>query len=181
MVGVLTVRSLVHLCRGISDRDLAAMVVYLRSVSPVHHATERSTYPSPIESQGQPIASVPDPQNDPVARGAYLAVNLAHCMNCHSARLADGRKDPTRPGASGATFVGPWGTAIARNISSDPEAGVGKWTDAQILSAITRGISPDGRPLVRPMGGRASVWMRLTDTDKQDLLAYIRSLLPQEP
>lgn len=102
-------------------------------------------------------------------------------MNCHSARLADGRKDPTRLGASGATFVGPWGTAIARNISSHPELGVGHWTDAQILSAITRGVSPDGRPLVRPMGGHASVWMRLTDTDQRDLLAYIRSLPPQEP
>jgi hypothetical protein len=62
-----------------------------------------------------------------------------------------------------------------------PELGVGLWTDAQILGAITRGVSPDGRPLVRPMGGHASVWTRLTDTDRRDLLAYIRSLPPQEP
>jgi hypothetical protein len=89
--------------RGISDHDLAAMVAYLRTSSPVHHTTERSSYPQGVIPQGAPIASVPDPENDPVARGSYLAVNLAHCMNCHSARLADGRRDPTRPGASGAT------------------------------------------------------------------------------
>ena len=44
--------------RGISDRDLAAIVAYLRTVPPVHHATERSTYPTAIESQGPPVASV---------------------------------------------------------------------------------------------------------------------------
>jgi len=42
-------------------------------------------------------------------------------------------------------------------------------------------VSPDGRPLVRPMGGRAPVWAQLTNADQRDLLAYIRSLPPQAP
>lgn len=167
--------------RGISDHDLASMVAYLRTASPVRHTTERSAYPTAVVRRDALVTSVPDPADNPVARGAYLAGNLAHCMNCHSARLADGRKDPERPGASGATFVGPWGTAIARNISSHPELGVGLWTDAQLIGAITHGVSPDGRPLVRPMGGRAPVWAQLTNADQRDLLAYIRSLPPQAP
>jgi len=169
--------------RGISDRDLAAMVAYLRAIPPVRHAVaERSTYPFPPQPAGPPVASVPDPpEDDPVARGAYLAIHLAHCMNCHSPQLAEGRRDPARPGATGIAFHGPWGAAAARNISSHPERGLGRWTDEQILRALTQGISADGRKLAPPMSARAPVLVRLTERDKRDLLAYIRSLPPQEP
>ena len=73
--------------RGISDRDLAALVAWLRTVPPVRHAVaERSRYPFALTSVGTPVASVPGPPDeDPVARGRYIAVNLAHCMDCHSA------------------------------------------------------------------------------------------------
>jgi hypothetical protein len=30
------------------------------------------------------------------------------------------------------------------------------------------------------MGGRAPIWARMTERDKHDLLAYVRSLPPQE-
>jgi mono/diheme cytochrome c family protein len=169
--------------RDIADRDLAAMVAYLRTIPPVRHAmTERSTYSFPLTPHGPPVASVPDPpETDPVARGAYLAVNLAHCMDCHSAQLSEGRRDPARPGATGLVLEGPWGVVVARNISAHPDLGIGRWTDAQVLDAITRGVSADGRRLAPPMGGRAPIWARLTERDRRDLLAYIRSLPPQEP
>ena len=168
--------------RGISDRDLAAIVAHLRTVPPVRHEVkERSTYPFPLEPHGPPVASVPDPpENDPVARGAYLAINLAHCMDCHSAQLSEGRRDTARHGATGIVLEGPFGAVVARNISSHPEHGIGRWTDEQILRAITQGVSADGRRLAPPMGGRAPIWTRLAERDKRDLLAYIRSLPPQE-
>ncbi len=168
--------------RGISDRDLAAMVAYLRTVPPVRHAVaERSHYPFELTPRGPPVASVPDPpEDDPVKRGEYLAVNLAHCMECHTGRTAEGQRDPARRGAPGSVFEGPWGAVQAPNISSHPERGIGRWTDEQIMRAITQGISADGRRLVPPMGGRAPVWARLSERDARDLLAYIRSLPAQE-
>ena len=168
--------------RGISDRDLAAIVAYLRTVRPVRHEVkECSSYSFPLTPPGPPVATVPDPpEDDPVARGAYLAVNLAHCMDCHSPQLAEGRRDPARPGATGITLEGPFGVTVARNISSHPEHGLGRWTDEQVLRALTQGVSADGRRLAPPMGGRAPVFARLTERDKRDLLAYLRSLPPQE-
>ena len=168
--------------RGISDRDLAAMVAHLRTVPPVRHEVkERSAYPSPLTPHGPPVASVPEPPaNDPVARGAYLAVNIVHCMDCHSAQLSEGRRDPARPGATGLVLEGPWGAAAARNISSHPDAGIGRWTDEQVLRAITQGVSADGRRLAPPMAGRAPIWGRMTERDQRDILAYLRSLPPQE-
>lgn len=168
--------------RGIADRDLAAMVAYLRAIPPLRHVVaERSRYAAPPTPPGPPVASVPAPADNPVARGEYLAVNLAHCMDCHSAQLAEGRRDPARPGAAGLVLEGPWGVVVARNISAHPEQGIGRWTDAQVLSAITRGVAADGRRLAPPMAARTATWGRMTAGDLDDLVAYLRSLPPQEP
>jgi len=168
--------------RGISDRDLAALVAWLRTVPPVRHAiAERSRYPFTLVPAGPPVATVPEPPDeDPVARGRYIAVNLAHCMDCHSGQIAEGRANPQRRGAPGLMLEGPWGAVQARNISSHPEYGIGRWTDEQILDAITRGVSADGRRLAPPMAGRAPVWARMTPEDQRALVAYLRSLPPQE-
>jgi mono/diheme cytochrome c family protein len=168
--------------RGISDRDLTAIVVFLRTMPPIRHAiSERSHYPFKLTSHGPAVVSVPDPPKDnPVKRGEYLAVHLAHCMDCHSPQLSEGKRDAGRPGAPGVVLEGPWGSVQARNISSHPEHGIGRWTDEQILRAITQGKSADGRQLAPPMAARAPVWSKLTEPDKRDLVAYIRSLPPQE-
>jgi mono/diheme cytochrome c family protein len=172
----------VELYRGLSDHDLVAMVAYLRAVPPVHHAvTERSAYPYPLTPYGPPVTGVPDPpKDDPVARGAYLAGPVAHCMDCHTPPLPGERRDWSRIGAGGVPFEGPWGAAVGRNITSSKEYGIGDWTDEQIMRAITEGISADGRRLAPPMSGRASIWARLTERDQHDLVAYLRSLPPQE-
>jgi mono/diheme cytochrome c family protein len=168
--------------RGISDRDLAALVAWLRSIPPVRNAvTDRSRYPVALTPHGPPVGSVPDPPpDDPVARGRYIAVNLAHCMDCHSAQLGEGRADPAGRGARGLVLEGPWGAVQAANISSHPTQGIGRWTDAQIIGAITRGVSADGRRLAPPMAGRAPVWARMEPADLQAVVAYLRSLPPQD-
>ncbi len=169
--------------RGISDRDLAAMVFYLRTVPPVRNAvTERSAYPFALTPHGPAVVSVPEPPaDDPVRRGEYMAVSIAHCMDCHSAQLSEGRRDPTRPGATGLVLEGPWGVVVARNISPHPALGIGRWSDAAIIGAITRGVSDDGRRLAAPMGGRAPVWSQIAPGDLRDIVAYLRSLAVQEP
>jgi mono/diheme cytochrome c family protein len=168
--------------RGISDRDLAALVAWLRTVPPVRHAVvERSRYAFALTPHGPAVTSVPDPPaDDPVARGRYIAVNLAHCMDCHSAQLSEGRTDPNGRGARGLVLEGPWGSVQAANISSHPTQGIGSWTDEQILGAITRGVSADGRPLAPPMGGRAPIWARMQPEDLRAVVAYLRSLPPQD-
>ncbi|MDP9096608.1 MAG: cytochrome c [Pseudomonadota bacterium] len=172
----------VELYRGISDRYLRAMVAYLRSTPPVRHAVlEHSTYPEPLVTYGPPVASVPDPpQADPVARGAYLAGPVAHCMDCHTPALPGEHRDWSRMGAGGIPFEGPWGVVASRNITPSKEHGIGRWTDQQIVDAITKGIAADGRRLVPPMGGRAPIWAKLSQDDLHDLVVYLRSLPEQD-
>ena len=172
----------IELYRGLSDHDLVAMVTYLRTMPPVRHAvTERSAYPFPLTPYGPQVVGVPDPPtDDPVARGAYLAGPVAHCMDCHTPPLPGERRDWSRIGAGGVPFEGPWGAAVARNITSRKEYGIGDLTDEQIIRALTQGISADGHRLAPPMSVRASIWAQLTERDQHDLVAYLRSLPPQE-
>ena len=169
----------IELYRGISDADLAAMVAYLRTVPPVRNAVGASEYRMPLPADyGPPVGSVPPPADTPVARGAYLAGPLGHCTECHTPMGAGGHRDWSRLGAGGQQFPGPWGVSVARNITQDPRAGIGAWSDAQIIRAVTEGISADGRRLFPPMG--YAHYARMTPGDLSDLVAFLRSI-PAQP
>ena len=171
----------IALYRGLSDHDLTAIVTYLRTVPPKHNAvTQHSTYPFAIEPYGPPIDHVPDPADNPVARGAYIAGPVAHCMDCHTPVLSIAQRDWSRMGAGGMPLEGPWGIVVAPNITPDKNhGGIGDWTDDQIRDALTRGIAADGRHLLPPMGIRASIYSHITESDMRDLIAYLRSLPAQ--
>jgi mono/diheme cytochrome c family protein len=166
----------IGLYRGLSDRDVAAMVAYLRTVAPVRNAVEASVYRIPLPpAYGPPITTVAPPADNPVARGAYLAGPVAHCIECHTP-MVNGHSDFARTGAGGMQFPGPWGVSVARNIT--PHAnGLGGWSDAEIIRAITEGVSRDGRRLAPPMAFGA--YANMTQQERTDLVAYLRSLPPQ--
>jgi mono/diheme cytochrome c family protein len=159
--------------RNLSDRDLAAMVAYLRTVPPIRNAVEKSTYRIPLASHGPPVTSVAPPADNPVARGAYLAGPVAHCLECHTPLLPNGHNDMTRLGAGGQQFPGPWGVSIARNLT--PTA-LRDWSDAEIIRAVTQGVGRDGSPLRPPMAFYAYAGM--SRQDLTDLVAYLRTLPP---
>ena len=173
----------IDLYRQISDRDLTAIVAYLRTVPPVRHAiTESSIYPFPLAPHGPSVGNVGDPpEDDSVARGAYLAGPLAHCIDCHTPPLPNERRDWSRTGAGGVPFEGPWGVVVSRNITSDKDHGIGNWTDEQIIRALLLGVSADRRRLTPPMSGRTAIWAQLSGRDLRDLAAYLRSLPPKKP
>jgi mono/diheme cytochrome c family protein len=162
--------------RGMSDDDLKAIIAYLRAQPPVRNAVPKSVYRMPLPpSYGPPVANVKAPSTkDAVKYGAYLAGPLGHCMECHTPWVK-GIPDMQRAGAGGNPFKGPWGVAVARNLTPH-DAGLKGWTDAQIARAIREGVSRDGSPLKPPM---AYAWYRnIDDSDMKALTAYLRSLKP---
>jgi len=163
--------------RGLSDRDLTAMIAYLRAVPSVRNATEQSVYRITLPpAYGPPVTSVPPAAENPVARGAYLAGPVAHCLECHTPMQPNGQHDMARLGAGGMEFRRPWGVSVARNIT--PHAnGLGGWTDEEIVRAVTTGVSREGRPLAPPMAFWA--YRNMSQQDLTDLVAYLRSMPPQ--
>ena len=63
------------------------------------------------------------------------------CASCHA---TPGQEDKTRLGG-GLGLKSPFGTFYVPNISPDPNDGIGGWSEAQFVTAMVKGTSPDGR------------------------------------
>jgi hypothetical protein len=75
-----------------------------------------------------------------IARRKYIFGAAAGC-GCHTA--------PEQPlNAGGRKYDGPFGTVYSSNITPDPTAGIGKWTDEQIITATRAGRRPNGDRLI---------------------------------
>ena len=64
----------------------------------------------------------------------------------------------------------------AANITSDRTAGIGAWSDQEIVRAITQGIARDGRMLKPPMA--YPFYAGLKQSDLADIIAYLRTVPP---
>ncbi|HEV8015563.1 MAG TPA: cytochrome c [Stellaceae bacterium] len=162
---------------GMSDSDVKAIVAYLRSVKPINHQVEKSTYKIPLPaSYGPPVVHNPEvSRTDHVAYGKYLASGLGHCMDCHTPDV-QGRPDFSKIGAGGNPFGAPnGGVIISANLTPGNPSGIAGWTNQQIKVAITTGMRPD-RPLVRLM---AFDWYKnISNEDLNDLIAFLHTLKP---
>lgn len=118
-----------------------------------------------------------------LARGKYLVEHISGCVDCHSARDMSRFAGPMVPGTEGQggevfddkLMPGFPGAIYAKNITP---AGIGSWSDGELINAITLGLSKDGTPLfpLMPYMG----YNKYTKEDLYSVVAYIRSLKPIE-
>ena len=113
-----------------------------------------------------------------LARGEYLFRNVAACAECHSPQrreLAGAPIDEARLGAGGTPFaLGSAGTLYAKNIT---RAGIGDWTDGEIVRTLRDGVSRDGGALFPLMP--YTNYRQLSEFDLHALVAYLRTLEPR--
>jgi len=115
-------------------------------------------------------------------RGEYLVIHVAGCIDCHSTRDLTKFSGPVVPGTEGGGgFVfnekfGLPGTLYGRNITPDPETGIGTWTDDEILRAMTQGINKNGDTLFPIMP--YPHFNHMAKDDLMSIIAYIRTLKP---
>jgi mono/diheme cytochrome c family protein len=172
--------------KALSTADLDAIVAYLRMIKPVRHNVDAPEYKALVPRPRYPDAQFDFNERtlaDPVNRGRYL-VTIGHCMECHSAWSRGVSDYAGGLGRGGRPFTpslvkglaDTWKGTVAPNITSDPAAGIGAWTDHEIDRAIRQGISRDNRQLQPPMPYR--YYARLSDRDVNDIIAYLRTLPP---
>jgi mono/diheme cytochrome c family protein len=111
----------------------------------------------------------------PLERGKYLMSSIVACGNCHTQNTPQGPM-PGMEFAGGTKFQEGFGISYASNITPDPETGIGKWTDAQIIAAIREGKRPDGSIIGPPMP--IELYHGLSDDDVKAIVAYLRSVKP---
>jgi mono/diheme cytochrome c family protein len=103
-------------------------------------------------------------------RGVYLA-KAGGCAGCHT----EDKKDAVAF-AGGRALKTPFGTFYGPNITPDPKAGIGSWTEADFIRAIRFGERPDGKNYF-PAFPYPS-FTKILDSDLRDLWAYLRTLPP---
>ena len=101
-------------------------------------------------------------------RGEYIS-KAAGCLGCHT----DDKKGAVTY-AGGRALKTPFGTFYGPNITPHPEAGIGKWSEADFVRAVREGKRPDGANYF-PAFPYPS-FTAITDADLRDLWAYLRSL-----
>jgi mono/diheme cytochrome c family protein len=164
---------------AMTDRDVDAVVAYLRTIKPISNKVPDPIYKMPQVETVLPGAEKPLTESEirgKVKKGQYL-VTIAHCMECHTPMGPKGR-DFSRLGTGGSELPGPWGMSVSRNITQSKTKGIGGWTDAEIKRAITQGISRDGSHLKPPMG--FAYYATLTPEDLDAVVAYLRTVPAKE-
>lgn len=127
------------------------------------------------------------------ARGAQLVL-LGGCDDCHTPQLPNGEPDMSRrlsgvpegsalpPAIPGVVTTlnlawrGPWGLSEARNLTPDPQNGIGSWTQQQFLDTMRSGKDPAGRALQPPMP--FPNYGRLPDSDLIAIFNFLKTVPP---
>jgi mono/diheme cytochrome c family protein len=110
------------------------------------------------------------PPHTPALANGKVMFYAGGCASCHA---STGQQDPTRLGG-GAPLKSPFGTFYPPNISSDPHDGIGRWSEADFVTALWKGASPDGQHYY-PAFPYTS-YQRIALDDARDLFAYIKTL-----
>ncbi len=160
--------------KRLSDEDLASVIVYIRSLPPVHNvvpATKISAgYRSWLEKLLRPITEpvlAPDFSNQKKL-GNYL-VKLAGCVDCHTLR------QDYSPGAyAGGNLIDHGhGKAFSLNITPDPSGMVyGPEGFIFVMRTGKGGTLSDNMPWI--------AFKNINDDDLKDIYTYLRTIPPSQ-
>ena len=169
-----------HLC----EPDLQAIIAYIRTLpsSDKQHPETELDFPVNLIVRTMPQASEPwsCPKPGTADYGKYVTT-ISGCAECHTKqekgqvvgeRFAGGWRFPLPHGA----FV------TSKNITPDPETGIGKWTKEQFVAMFQSRGTPEGAFPVKP-GDRQTImpWNMYGGMSAEDLGAiydYLRSVPP---
>jgi mono/diheme cytochrome c family protein len=115
-----------------------------------------------------------------LARGEYLVKHVVGCTVCHGERDFGKYTGPVIAGTEGQGgqrfgFGAEPFVLYARNITP---AGIGDWSDGELIRAIVSGVSRDGTPLFPLMP--YTHYAKMSREDVEAIVAYIRTL-PSKP
>jgi mono/diheme cytochrome c family protein len=129
-----------------------------------------TAYALVTEAQVVPASSLgPHKADLDNGRTMFLAGN---CGSCHASPK---QEDATRLGG-GMALKSPFGTFYPPNISPHEQDGIGAWSEADFVTAMVKGTSPD-RWHLYPVFPYTS-FQRMTLDDVRDVFAYIKTLPP---
>jgi mono/diheme cytochrome c family protein len=167
----------------LSDADVSAIRAYLMSLPPVKNSAPANDLAFPFNQRWLMVIWAqlfnsderfrPHPERSPEwNRGAYLAEALAHCGDCHTPRNLLQALNNRRKFAG--TLTAGW---RAYNITSDPTAGVGAWSDEELGQYLASGHAANHGAAGGPMAEAVDLSLsKLAPADIRALVTYVRSV-----
>ena len=161
----------------LSDKDLGAIIAYVKSVPPVDHVTNGNNFSPlakilyvlgvlpkfPVETVSHETQVVAPAPAVSVEYGEYL-VNTHDCRVCHGPQL------------NGGLFPDPTITLISPNLT--PGGELSFWTEDQFVETVRTGITPSGHQFNEHMPWEQ--YKLLTDDELKAVWAYLQSLPPMD-
>jgi hypothetical protein len=164
---------------GLSDEDLASVIVYVRSIPPVRNQLSKTRLELPDRMVAayspEPLTSpvpTPDLQN-PLKRGEYLA-GVADCVGCHTDWYHKGSAVDRKHFAGGNALRSPQGRIYSANITPDA-SGIGYYDEATFIKVMRTGkVGARQVNAVMPW-----YWYQnMTDDDLRAVFAWLRAQSP---
>ncbi|QPF82890.1 cytochrome c [Bradyrhizobium genosp. L] len=118
------------------------------------------------------IAASALPAYQPDLANGLTTFNAGGCSSCHAVPKQDDRLKL----GGGLAIPSPFGTFYAPNISPDPNDGIGRWSEADFVTAVMKGTSPAGTHYFPAFPYTSYQHARLNDV--RDLFAYLKTLPP---
>lgn len=134
---------------GMSDEDVADLVVYLRSLPAVNRENRSHQLSVPFAGLGLRVwrwfffSPEATPTHAPIVgieRGRYISEHVAHCQECHTPRKITGTLDRSLNLAGNKDGID---GEVSSNITPDKETGIGDWTEEEIVSLLQTGFKPN--------------------------------------
>jgi mono/diheme cytochrome c family protein len=118
------------------------------------------------------IAATALPPYQPNLANGLTTFNAGGCSSCHA---VPNQPDRLKLGG-GLAIPSPFGTFYAPNISPDPNDGIGRWSEADFVTALLKGTSPEGTHYFPVLPYTSYQHAKLDDV--RDLFAYLKTLTP---
>ena len=172
--------------RTMEERDVLAIIAYLRTLEPVENDVpdHQLDFPLNLIVNAIPLAAEPRTvdRDDPVEYGGYLS-QMAGCTWCHTPVNATQQAIPEQLLAGGHEFVLNGRIVRATNISPDPETGIGNWTLDQFIARFREYQGAAGQTLPLDASGNNTLmsWTLFADMTDADLAAIYTYLMQSEP
>jgi mono/diheme cytochrome c family protein len=112
------------------------------------------------------------PAYTPSLANGLTTFNAGGCASCHA---VPAQPDRTRLGG-GLAIPSPFGTFYAPNISPDNADGIGRWSEADFVTALVKGTSPSRAHYFPALP--YTTYQHAKFEDLRDLFAYLKTLAP---
>ena len=122
-----------------------------------------------------PVDGIADPAKRAIAeRGRRIVMNTG-CIGCHATNGPNGPDLTKYLAGGGLKTVTRHATFVSRNLTPDPETGLARRSDREVLRVLRSGTFPDGHVVPHTVMPWAS-FSHWTEEDRFAVLTYLRSL-----